>query len=136
MLSEKNRFLPNIRFKVRNAQKIDQNLKRSPICRGFIPVPVFVQKKGAAPSNALATDIACRYAKSALVQLGQRDSSYEPHLGLVDRLKEPFRQSFGLSATSAENMTFLDAVKYSDAIVARDFEGLPLYSYDFSKSQF
>ena len=62
------------------------------------------------------------------------DNSYAGHFDIVTRLKKPMKIAFDLQPEEVENMSFLNAVMYSDTVFARHFDGLPL-KYQFSTAE-
>jgi hypothetical protein len=66
----------------------------------------------------------CALAVESDVNTHLLDSTYEPHLDLLERLRIPLSLALNVSS----NMSFYELVKYTDTIFARKFEGLEYYS--------
>ena len=81
-------------FKVRNSTKVAESLGPKAIINGFIPVPVYTFKD--ATLNTENDDLsgeACDFLASSETYMKKLDQYYEPHLELIDRLKEPIGQA-------------------------------------------
>ena len=76
----------------------------------------------------------CKLADDSEDQRSKNDTSYEGHLDLVTRLKDPVQKALSLSDEDIANVSFYNMNGYCDTIFSRLFEGLPL-NYTFSDSE-
>ena len=71
--------------------------------------------------------IQCAFADASEEYTKKKDSTYKNHLDIVERLRDPISEAFGLSKLKRDTMSYYDLIKYSDTVFARNFEGLDVY---------
>jgi len=82
-------------FGVRRRKQIQESLLSQSVSEGFIPVPVYVHMSSAERMDGAT----CKYARDQAGKLRKLDSTYVPHLQLIDHLKEPMKQIYKLNTT-------------------------------------
>ena len=72
----------------------------------------------------------CDYVNKVDATRFPAESTYAPVESLKEQLRAPFKTAFNLTAEQSQNMTFMNAFRYSDVVQSREFEGLELgYEY-------
>lgn len=67
---------------------------------------------------------ACPYALDILANRFDKPESYAEHSDILERLRLPISKLFKLNEDAKNSLTFYDLIGYTDALVARRFEGL------------
>lgn len=123
-------------FKIRKVDFIQAELGKKSVPEGFSQVPVHTYKE-TRDNPVQHTDIevgGCYYSKLSKVY-------YLDHLELIpfpeymlSELRYPLSVALNLSKTDTEEMNLYNLTDYTDAIMARLFEGLDVH-YNFSKHE-
>ena len=73
----------------------------------------------------------CRYTRECNKFMHDRDSSYEPYLYLIDKLRVPMQKALNLTDQQAKEMNFQKLIAYADTVFCRLFEGVHVnYKFD------
>ena len=89
---------------------------------GFIPFPVYVHMS----SGEKQDGVSCKLATKEASKLRKLDSTYVPHLQLMEDIKPVLVQIYKLSEDQIKNLTFAKMTGYSDNIISNIFEGISL----------
>lgn len=99
---------------IRNADSLNSSLKRDPLPNGFVSVPIFEFE-----NDTIDDDIGlggCGYVDKVDGHNFGASSTYTSADWLLDDLRDPIGEAFGLSQSEIEDMSFLTLYDYCDVI--------------------
>lgn len=117
---------------IRNAQSINLDLGTNPLPNGFVSIPIFNFN-----NKPMLDDInytGCSYVNAIDSYNFPNDATYDSVDYLLDDLRAPISEAFGLSAAEEASMDFLGLYDWCDVVQSREFEGVSL-NYTYSDSQ-
>lgn len=117
---------------IRDAETLNYKLRRDPLPNGFVSVPIFEFQ-----NPTIWDDIgywSCDYVSEVDGYNFPNDNTYSSVWYLMDDLRAPISDAFGLSPTEEANMNFMELYDYCDVIQSREFEGVPL-NYTYTQEQ-
>lgn len=68
----------------------------------------------------------CKLANKEAGKLRKLDSTYVPHLKMMDDIKPVLKSVFRISDSQLKNLTYAKMTGYSDNIISNIFEGVSL----------
>lgn len=119
-------------IKIRNHEIINYEMHRDPLPNGFVSVPIFEFQ-----NPTIWDDIgywSCDYVAKVDGYNFPNDATYTSVDYLLDDLREPISEAFGLTPTEEADMDFMGLYNYCDVIQSREFEGVPL-NYTYTQTQ-
>merc|ERR1719240_986343 len=78
--------------------------------------------------------VTCKLANKEASKFRKLDSTYAPHMSMMDNIKPVLKQIFKMSENQLKNLTFNKMTSYSDNIIANVFEGITL-NHKFSQQE-
>jgi hypothetical protein len=95
--------------KTNKESKVPFNIRKpedyqSPLPPGFIQVPVYNHMETRSNIDLKA----CTYAQQSRVVLEDLNSQYEDFLYLIEPLKKPLAEAYGLNETFMANITYIE----------------------------
>lgn len=99
---------------IRSSESINAQLGRDPIPNGFVSVPIFEFD-----NDTMDDDIGlggCEYVSEVDGYNFPASSTYDSVNWLLDDLRQPIGEAFGLNATEIADMSFLDLYNWCDVI--------------------
>jgi len=117
-LDEENGLVDNSRgmppINIRNSATINYSIGRDPIPNGFVSVPIF-EFDNATMDDDIGLG-GCEYVDKVDGYNFPADSTYTSVDWLLDDLREPIGEAFGLSQEEITNMDFLGLYDWCDVI--------------------
>lgn len=109
---------------IRNSDEINQDLGSSALPNGFVSVPIYTFVE-----HSIQDDISysgCPVCDEAVSSRRYIDPTYIDYWWVADFVRDPLADGLGVSRELMDQQDFHSVYDYSDAYVAKEFEGIPL----------